>query len=191
MDTQSKSVLCATQSLAIKIRMRGSKPTLGKGGAWTMEGRRPGRHTILRSLDKAQWQGSVRVEMALTSWSLSAGNEYGKKHQCGIRARQTTTNKLYQHAYNHCLMFRVKQTTTNELATTLGFDLLLVVLIWSPPDQCSPIPPFPKSMFHFLPSPTLTTTLRQDSSRLCADLVSFLPWPRLPLFPKLALSLLS
>jgi hypothetical protein len=33
MDTQSKSVLCATQSLAAENGMRGSKPPWGRGGS--------------------------------------------------------------------------------------------------------------------------------------------------------------
>ena len=69
-DTQSKSILCVTQSLATDIRTRGSKPTLEKGGAWAMEGRRPGRHTVLRSLDEVWWQGSVRAGSETLTWGM-------------------------------------------------------------------------------------------------------------------------
>ena len=88
------------------------------------------------------------------------------------RARQTTTNKLYQHAHNHCLTFGVEQITTNELyqharnhcstfgvkqittATTLRLPPhLRVVPTRSPPGQGSPIPDS-ESTLHLLPSPT-------------------------------------
>ena len=79
MDIQSKSVLCATQSLAIEIRMRGSKPTLGKGGAWAMEGRRPGQHTVLRSLDEVWWRGLVRAGSETLTWGMGKWGNIGQE----------------------------------------------------------------------------------------------------------------
>ena len=80
--------------------------------------------------------------------------------------RQTTTNKLYQHAT--IIVWHLEWNKQQQInspppqASSTPPSSANMVFSW-PRFPCSPIP---KSMFHFLPLPTLTTVLHQEPSQI-------------------------